>query len=118
MTTKQEIRNMGFDRGRNIASWVDLPEIGQVIPKDIDWVGYCDVSKENQYDVWVMYCNESESLDRQNSPFEFTAHDLNEIADSKPYDPWDVFESGIAAGISAYGRKHHAEAMHNAKATI
>jgi hypothetical protein len=100
---------MGFERGWNVASWCDLPEIGQEIPRHVDWVGYREVTAENLRDVWEMYCHESESNDRQFSPFEMTAHDLNELADSKPYDPWEIFEDGIRAGISAYWRKHYSQ---------
>lgn len=108
MTTKQAIRSRGYQRGWNVASWCDLPEIGMEIPKHIDWVGYDTVDADNRRDVWEMYYNESESNDRQFSPFEFTAHELNELAETKPYDPWQIFEDGLRAGIAAYWRKHYA----------
>lgn len=109
MTTKQDIRNEGFRRGQNVASWTDLPEIGLKIALDLDWVGYDTVTEANQYHVWEMFCGEAERNDRQFSPFEVTAHELNELR--KPYDVWEVFEAGISASITAYGRKHHADAL-------
>ena len=111
MTTKQDIRNEGFRRGFNVASWTDLPTIGDRIPKDVDWVGYEEVTEENQGDVWELFAFEAESNGRQFSPFEQTAAELNELAESKPYDVWQVYEDGIAAGIRAYWRKHYAKAV-------
>ena len=106
--TTKDAYERGFERGFNCASWQDLPEIGWKIPRHIDYVGYSVVDEENQGDVWEMMCFESESGARDFSPFEFTAHDLNEIADSKPYDVWEVFDNGITAGIRSYWRKHYA----------
>lgn len=108
MATKQEIYEAGFERGYNVASWVDVPEIGSPIDKCIDWVGYGDVvTEENVQDYMETCAFEAESNGRQYSPFEFTANELNEMEDSKPYDVWQVFEDGIAAGI----RKNIAKRM-------
>jgi hypothetical protein len=115
MATRQDIRNEGFRRGQNVASWVDMPAIGTELQPDIDWIGLDIVTEANQYEAWEMLCNEAESNDRQSSPFEQTAHELNELAETKPYDPWEVFEDGIRAGIQAYGRRHHKAALANAK---
>ena len=104
--TKKDIRNLGFSRGNNIASWADVPEVGTPIDWDVDWIGLGEtVTEENQREYMELLCAEAESNDRQNSPFEFTAHELNEMADSKPYDVWEVFEDGIRAGIRANLRK-------------
>lgn len=105
--TKREIYQAGYTRGWSVASWQNMPSIGDEIPKDIDWVGYGTVDRENQIDVWTMYCSEAESRDRDFSPFEFTAHDLNEIADSKPYDVWELYDNAIQAGIRSYRMKHY-----------
>jgi len=106
MTSKKEIHESGYLRGWNVASWQDVPAIGTEIPRHIDWVGYRIVDTENQRDVWEMYCFEAESHGREFSPFEHTAHDLNEIAESKSYDVWEIYDAGIAAGIRAYWRKN------------
>ena len=109
MTTRRQIRDLGYTRGWNVASWCDLPEIGSHIPKHVDWVGYDTVDADNLRDVWEMLCSESESNDRQFSPFEFTAYELNELQETKPYDPWEVFEDGLRAGIAAYWRKNYSQ---------
>jgi hypothetical protein len=103
--TKREIYLMGYNRGWDVATWQDMPAIGDNVPKDIDWIGCGTVDRENQIDVWHMYVSEAESRDRDFSPWEFTAHALNEIADAKPYDVWEVYEDGISAGIAANRRK-------------
>jgi hypothetical protein len=103
--TKREIYNAGKERGYNIASWQDIPTIGDSIPRHIDWVGYKVVDADNLRDVWEMYCGEAESMNREYSPFEFTAHDLNEKQEKVDYDVWQEFERGIARGILLYSRK-------------
>lgn len=97
--TKQEIRNEGFARGRCIASWAEIPEIGARIPRHLDWVGYETVTRENRREVMEMLCNEAESADREYSPFEFTAHALNEKQERVQYDVWQEFENAIDRGI-------------------
>ncbi len=104
---KREIYNMGYRRGWNVASWQDMPEIGDELPRHLDWVGYGTVDHENQIDVWEMICGEAESSDRSFSPWDHTAHALNDIADSKPYDVWQVYDDAILAGIRAYRRKNY-----------
>lgn len=102
---KREAYSLGYDRGRNVASWTDMPEIGQKVPVDIDWQGIgtiADVS--GQIDAWEALCFEAESRDRDFSPFEFTAHAINESRDPETY--WTAFDEGISAGIYAYRRKH------------
>jgi len=103
---KREIRDMGYERGWNIASWQEMPAIGTNIRNDLDWVGYSVVDADNQIDVWLMLCGEAESHGRDFSPWEQTAHALNEVAESKPYDVWQVYDDAIYAGFKAYRRKH------------
>ena len=45
--------------------------------------------------------DEDEDNDRQVSPFDFTAKELNDLQDTKPYDVWYVFEEGVSKGIEA-----------------
>ena len=104
---RREIARMGRTRGYNIASWQDLPEIGAEIPKHVDWVGYGKVSKENIRDVWELLCAEAESNSRQFSPFEFTAKELNDLAETKPYDPWEVYDSALQKGYARYWSAHY-----------
>lgn len=99
--TKKEILESGRDNGYNIASWIDLPEIGSPIDKCIDWIGLGDVvTKNNVADYFEILCHAAEDNSRQYSDFSFLAHDLNEIADQKPYDVWEVYDEGVSKGIS------------------
>lgn len=103
---KREAYNQGRDRGWNVASWVDMPEIGSEVPKHLDWIGIGAVEDvADQIDAWEVYCYESESNDRQFSPFEFTAKEINESR--WPDEYWTAFDDGIRAGIHAYRRKHY-----------
>lgn len=97
-THKSIIFQDGIERGRAVASWIDLPQIGSVVLTESD--GRIVITKENQADVWVSLCYDAESNGRQYSPFEFTARELNDLHESKPYDVWEVFESGITEGIN------------------
>jgi hypothetical protein len=40
---------------------------------------------------------EVEENDRQYSPFEFTAKDINDTRD--PYESWEKFENGLRVGL-------------------
>lgn len=106
-TDKESIYQDGYSRGRAIAKNLDLPEIGMTT-----WHGgrYVTVDRENITEIAFNQAYESESVDRDFSPFEFTARELNNIAawmdsvedDSIPYfDPWCAFDSGISDGIES-----------------
>ncbi len=97
--TKREIYKLGFERGFNVASWTDLPEIGEKLCRSIDWAGIGEITTENVAEAFEMLCHGAESNGRDFSPFEFTAHQMNELEDKKPYDVWEIFDNGIAAGI-------------------
>lgn len=104
--TKREARKAGYGRGWNVASWVDMPAIGSRLPRDMDWVGMGELKTAwERIEAWSMLCSEAESNDRSYSPFEFTAHDINEQPNSD--ELWEAFEEGITAGINAYRRKHY-----------
>jgi hypothetical protein len=108
MATKQDIRNEGFRRGQNVASWVDLPAIGDRIRPDVDWVGLGRyVTEANRFDYWELLA-QSQSY---GIPDQFCGI-------IKPYDVADVFREGVEAGIRAYGRRHHKQALSNAKQEI
>jgi len=109
MTTKKEIYNAGERRGYDLANWQELPKIGEVVvPGDIDWCGTIE-SVADAKEVFLQRCYMAEESSRQFSPFEFVAKELNDLAETKPYDPWDVFEEGICGGIRAswQERKKH-----------
>lgn len=95
-----EIYLSGFERGYNAASWQDIPEIGSTLSKSVDYQGIGEIeSTHDQADALQMLASESESNSRDFSPFEFTAHDLNEREDSE--DAWEAFDEGISDGILA-----------------
>jgi len=101
MTTKKEIYEMGKTRGRNLASWTDLPEIGSR-PNQMIAYETCISEIEDihdAHDIFVALTWQAEQMNRDYSPFEFIAHDLNKMVETKPYDPWEVFEEGIRVGI-------------------
>lgn len=88
----------GYSRGWNCASWQDIPEIGSTVRTDSD--GEVEIEDENnQADVMASLASESESANRDFSPFEFTAKELNDREDSE--DAWEAFDSGISDGIAA-----------------
>lgn len=99
----------GYSRGYKSASWQDIPDIGSRLPKHIDFqdIG-CIESEQDQADALQMLASEAESNSRQYSPFEFTAHELNEREDSE--DAWAAFDEGISDGILA----NVAERIHSA----
>jgi hypothetical protein len=106
--TKSEIFRLGFERGYGVASWVDLPEIGTKLPRDVDWVGIGIVtSVEDAYEAFSMIAYENEAHSRCYSPFEFTAQELNNMEDDMEitFEPWTTFEEGIQAGIDKNWQK-------------
>lgn len=102
---KKDVRASGFMRGWNVASWQNMQAIGDSIPIGCDYYnGDRRVTAENQIDIFIIACGDAESNDRDFSPFEFTAHDINES--NNPDSMWEAFDAGINAGIAAYIRKH------------
>ena len=98
--TISEAKENGFIRGSNIASWVDIPEIGMKLCKSIDWQGIDTIKNEqDQMDAMEIMAFESESNDRSFTPFEHTAHEINEHENAD--ELWEAFDEGIAEGIQA-----------------
>ena len=95
MVTKAEIKQMGyyFCQGIPENNW------RYALEKAVD--DGCD-SMEEVEEYYSNECYEAESNCRQFSPFEFTAKELNDLQDSKPYDVWEVFEEGIHKYIQEY----------------
>ena len=129
-THKSMIYQAGFERGMNVASWIETPEIGQRIPKHIDYIGIGTIEDaEDAQDAFVMLAQDAESNGRDYSPFEFIARELNNLQagmhqesfaysaeivpfpengqalDAKTYDVWDEFDRGIEDGIYAEWRE-------------
>lgn len=88
----------GYSRGWNVASWQDIPEIGTTVRTDAE--GKVSIEDENdQADVMQSLASEAEGNDRDFSPFEFTAKELNDREDYEA--AWEAFDAGISDGISA-----------------
>ncbi len=97
---KVEVYDEGFERGYRVASWVDLPEAGAEIPKHLDWIGLDRVeSVSDAEEYFLSLCSESESNDRQYSPFEFTAKDLNDLEETASFEVWEAYDEGIHEGF-------------------
>jgi hypothetical protein len=95
--TQKEAYQEGLLRGFNLASWQEIPEVGTNVPKEIDWVGYEEVTEENRADVFLLFCSESESCDREYSAFEFTASSINKSRN--PDATWEKYEQGLSDGF-------------------
>jgi hypothetical protein len=99
----------GWNHGHGCAS-ANVPSIGDKINPCIDWVGLGDeVDAENirEYHELLSFAGADNS--RQYSPFEFTAHELNEHP-SEPLEDddtatseamWEAFEEGTTDAIRA-----------------
>jgi hypothetical protein len=85
----------GFERGYNVASWQDIPEIGAELWLDSE--GKITVDVDNLWDTIQSLAYQGESNDRSFSPFEFTAHEFNEADNAEGL--WEAFDAGISAGI-------------------
>ena len=92
---KREIISAGFVRGYNVAQNIELVDIGD----------YCDrekVTSANWLEVHTNIAWECESNNRQFSPFEFLAYDINATDDNPrvKFDPWYEFDEAIRRGIA------------------
>ena len=92
----------GFERGYNIASWQDLPEIGTEIPRFmVDGFSGIIENVEDAQEVFISVCFSAEDSNRQFSLFEFMAKELNALDEVASFDVWGVFEDGITDGFYA-----------------
>jgi hypothetical protein len=88
-------RDAGVERGRAIASWIAMPEMGEVY-QTID--GKRNVtSVEEAEEVFLLHCDEAEYVNREYSPFEFAAHEINSLEDA--VDVWAHYNDGIQQGF-------------------
>lgn len=102
MTSNTDIRsewfNAGFERGSNIASWTDIPDLDE-IDGCADWCGACETNSERAECIMREAASESESINRDFSPFEFTAHEINSLPEFESEEAWEDFDEGISEGI-------------------
>jgi hypothetical protein len=92
----------GYDRGHGIACH-NVPKVGDLIDRSVDYVG-CGrtVTAENAAEYHELLCFAAESNSRDFSPFEFTAHELNEYGEELCADEmWEAYDAGIADAIRA-----------------
>ena len=99
---KRQIIAEGLQRGYDIAMSIDLIAIGDY--GDGQYLHECKkvkITTENWLDFHTNYAYECESADREYSPFEFLASDLNETEHNPrvKFDPWQVFDHAIGRGI-------------------
>lgn len=90
-TERAEWWERGYDRGHLIGEYADLPSIGDSI------FGRVITDADELQDDAVLWASEAEEHDRQYSPFEFTARELNSLPD--PDEAWAEFDDGIWHGI-------------------
>jgi hypothetical protein len=61
-------------------------------------------------DAYLEQCGESEENDRQFSPFEFLAHDINSHEEFRAEGLWEAFDRGISVGFNKAWRRSEAQA--------
>lgn len=98
LATIEEITHAGYVRGRNIAAAQDRHEIGDTF-KSTQGTHACTLDDEDEIDDALIEDSYSaEENNRQYTPFEFTAKEINDRPDSE--EAWDAFSSGIDKGIA------------------
>lgn len=96
---KRQIIAEGLNRGYSIAKNIDLIDIGSYIDGyHIGEHGKVKVTTQNWFDIHINLANSSEDTDRSFTPFEYLAHDLNVLSDTKSYDVWSVFDEAVCKG--------------------
>jgi hypothetical protein len=96
---KKEIMAAGFERGYNVAKNIEVFDIGDIVDGYILGNGNrIMVTVDNWMDIHINLSGIAEDNGRSYSPFEFLAHELNEISCHKSYDVWGVFEEYVFKG--------------------
>jgi hypothetical protein len=101
MTTLKEIKSWGYNRGFRIGKDCDLIDIGNYVDSYImDESENVEVTTQNWFDVHTNLAWDCEAGNRLFSPFEFTAHEINEYEYKKGCgDTWLAYEEAIGRGI-------------------
>lgn len=96
---KRDAYNDGKQYGYNVASWVDVPEIGTHVDPSVDFWGIGKtVTKDNILEYVELLCYAAVDNSRQYTEFSFIAYDINECYNADGL--WDSFEDGINRGIA------------------
>jgi hypothetical protein len=99
---KREIIAEGLQRGYNIAKNIDLIDIGDYGDGQfLDEREKVRITSQNWLEFHTNIAYECESQDRQFSPFEFLANDINDTEDNPrvKFEPWFEFDEAIGRGI-------------------
>jgi len=102
MTTLREIKSWGYNRGYSVAKNIDLIDIGDYGDGQfLDERGKVKITSANWLEFHANIAYECESNDRQFSPFEFLANDINATEDNPrvKFEPWFEFDEAISRGI-------------------
>jgi hypothetical protein len=87
-----DARKIGYEIGRNIASYTDVREVESVDPE-----GNEILSEEDQREWFVKDSLDVEMAARDYTPFEYTAKVFNNA--EYPDEIWDNYEKGVLEGI-------------------
>ena len=97
---KHQIISEGFNRGYNIAKSIDLVDIGSYGDGQfLDERENVKITSDNWLEFHTNYAYECESNDRQFSPFEFLAKDINNYEYKYNREGWIDFDEAISRGI-------------------
>jgi hypothetical protein len=103
MIMLKEIKSGGYNRGYRIGKDCDLIDIGSYVDRHImDESENVKVTTQNWFEVHTNIAWDCESGNREYSPFEFLAHEINEYENKKGFsgDAWLVFDEAIGRGIN------------------
>ncbi len=108
--TLRDAYSRGFNHGHGFACH-NVPELGAKL--FVEDMGRVTVDADNIREVHQSLCFSVESGSRDYSPFEFTAHEFNELGNGEDCEDgeeqpeatseeaWEAFESGVSDSIFA-----------------
>lgn len=98
---KREIIAKGFARGYSIAKSIDLIDIGDYCDGEVLQTGKREkITTDNWFEAHTNIAYECESQNRQFSPFEFLANDINNYEYKYNREGWICFDEAIGRGIA------------------
>jgi hypothetical protein len=107
----REIRETGFNVGWNTASWVDMPEIGQTLSRELDWEGIGEIeTRQDAINAWecIILDNVQNDQSAERAGLAYGINQRNEeIGEFAAESGWDEFDSAVIRGIRAYRVKHY-----------
>ena len=97
---KHQIISEGFNRGYSIAKSIDLVDIGHYGDGQyLDERGKVKITSDNWLEFHTNYAYKCEDSDRQFSPFEYLAKDINNYEYKYNREGWIEFDKAIGRGI-------------------